>query len=659
MNLSVFILAAGRGERLRPITDHIPKPLLPVLGKPVLESLLEKVSAVAGKTGINLHYKKDEIGDWLSRSSFNKRVRLFPEEPILGTGGALKNAGAFLKDDIFLVHNSDIVSDMELKKLVDCHLSSNNIATLAVHDYAEFNKLAVDGKGFLEGIINHVHAAPSSGKGHGRGGHETSKHVAFTGIAVYQPEFLNFLPGGVSSVVDAWFRAVAAGHRIGTLDFTGCFWSDIGTPVSYARTVIHNLRENGETVYIDPSESLCENIELDGYIVIEKETVVSKNATIKNGIAVRNCIMLPGSEIENGRHYEDCILGPGFKLDLTPTGMLGLSVEAGTVVIGTGGSDRTYYRVKRNGRSAVLMQCADNDPDFLRHIEYTLFFRKHSVPVPELIEAEPERMRAVFEDLGDLSLYSWLSCRRKHEEMEETYKRVLDILILMHGGATEHVSECPLLLERVFDYGHLRWETGYFLDRFVSGVVNILVGNVDLLNEEFHRLAVKVDTFPRTIIHRDFQSQNIMITKGGIPRLLDYQGARMGPPAYDVASILWDPYYRLEDDLRARLLDYFIRKIRVAVKSFEENEFMETLLSCRLQRHMQALGAYGFLSAVKGKKYFRKYIPEGLRLLKEDLDITNGEYPVLAGLVKRIVEGLHAETNKILPGHFSWANVVK
>lgn len=637
MKLSVFILAAGRGERLRPITDHIPKPLLPILGKPVLESVLEKVSSVAGKIGINLRYKKDKIGNWLSRSAFNKRVRLFPEEPVLGTGGALKNAGAFLKDDIFLVYNSDIVCDMELKKLIEYHFSSNNIATLAVHDCPEFNKLAADEKGFLEGILNHAHPALSTGMRRGRGGNETSRHLAFTGIAVYRPDFLNFLPGGVSSVVDAWLRAVAAGHRIGTLNVTGCFWSDIGTPVSYAKTVVHNLRDNGETVYIDPSASWCKNIGLDGYVVIEKGTTVSNNATAKNDISVRNCIILPGSEIESNCHYEHCILGPGFKLNLTAAGMLGSYGEAGSILIGTGGSDRAYYRIKRNDHSAVLMRCADSEPDFLRHMEYTRFFLKHSVPVPELMEAEPESMRAVFEDLGDLSLYSWLRCRREQREIEKIYKRVLDILILIHGGAAEHVSDCPLLRERVFDYDHLRWETGYFLERFVSGIANISVENIDSLDKEFHSLALKVDSFPKTIIHRDFQSQNIMVTRGCIPRLLDYQGARIGPPAYDVASILWDPYYRIEDDLRAHLLSYFIGKIRAVVQSFEENEFRETLLSCRLQRHMQALGAYGFLSEVKGKKYFRKYIPEGLRLLKEDLDITKNGYPILSDLVKRIM----------------------
>jgi hypothetical protein len=157
-----------------------------------------------------------------------------------------------------------------------------------------------------------------------------------------------------------------------------------------------------------------------------------------------------------------------------------------------------------------------------------------------------------------------------------------------------------------------------------------------------------------------------MITKGGIPRVVDYQGARVGPPAYDVVSLLWDPYYRLEDDMREKLLEYYIGKMIESFgidKNHEINplipplaknpsipplakggeggffnkiEFKQTLLPCRLQRHMQALGAYGFLSKIKGKKYFLKHVLEGLRLLKEDVSLAKNEYPELYDLVMNL-----------------------
>ncbi|MEW6408751.1 MAG: nucleotidyltransferase family protein, partial [Nitrospirota bacterium] len=146
--VNVFILSAGLGERLRPITDYIPKPLMPVLGKPVLQMLLEKVSSLpVNKIGINLHHKKNEIEEWIRKSTFIERIEFFHEETILGTGGALKNAEGFLSDSTFLVHNSDVLSDIDLDRVLESHLSSGNIGALAVHDYPEFNNVAIDEKG--------------------------------------------------------------------------------------------------------------------------------------------------------------------------------------------------------------------------------------------------------------------------------------------------------------------------------------------------------------------------------------------------------------------------------------------------------------------------------------------------------------------------------
>lgn len=648
MNLSVFILAAGLGERLRPITDHIPKPLLPILGKPVLQSILEKVSTLqAHQIGINLYHKKESIENWIKQSSFSTKVKLFPEDFVLGAGGALKNAEAFLNTGAFLVHNSDIVSDIDLEKLLEFHLSSDNLVTLAVHDHPEFNNLLVDEKQLLKGICKN-NSMPS----------KSLKLSAFTGIAVYSPEFLRFLPSGFSSVIDAWLKAIESGYNIKTFDVSGCYWSDIGTPVSYAKAVINELRKNGETVYIHPSVDWCKNIELNGYVVIEEESNPPL-LPFNKGISLKNCIILPDTtiglkDLEDtppspplgkggmGGCFENCILGPEFKIDIKESEIFSESLENNKILIGTGGSDRNYYRIKSHEHSAVLMQCSENDTEFQRHIEYTRFFQKFSIPVPKLIEVQHINKRALFEDLGDLSLYNYLKCPREQKDVGEVYKRVIDILILMHTTVAEHVAECPALLNRVFDYEHLRWETNYFIERFVEGIRDIRIKNPSALNDEFHKLALKVDSFPKTVIHRDFQSQNILITKGGIPRVVDYQGARIGPPSYDVVSLLWDPYYRLEDDLREQLLEYYTGKM---IEFYNSNKNLETnpsvpplatLLPCRLQRHMQALGAYGFLSRIKGKKYFLKYVPEGLRLLKEDSYLAKDEYPELYDLVMHL-----------------------
>ena len=616
-NIRCFVPAAGFGERMRPISDYLPKPLLPVLGKPVLEHVLEKLSRLAvHHIGINLHHKKGPIKEWIEKSPYKSNVFFFPEDPILDTGGALKNAEAFLSEsNVFLVHNSDILSDIDLARLLEHHNSSGNMVTLAVHDCSRFNTVAVDGIGGLKGVTGKGYQADLS----------KERIVAYTGIAVYNMEFLKLLPEGKSSVVDAWMKAAASGCRIGTMDVTGAYWADVGTPAAYASAVFDFLRADGETVYFNPESGGCSDAGIDGYNVVEK------GCSIGQGVSLRNCIVLPGSIVVRDS-YENCIIGPDFVLPFVETGTALSSGDGGTL-IGIGGSDRKYLRVKREGKTAVLMQCAEGDLDFMRHIEYTRFFRKFALPVPGLISVEPERAVALFEDLGDMSLYSWLKCPRDSSRVERLYRGTLDILVILHTTITDHVAECPLLSNRVFDYGHLRWETAYFIERFVAGVRGMAVPDLALLEDEFNRLALKVDSFQKTVIHRDFQSQNIMVEHPEMLRLIDYQGARMAPPAYDVASLLWDPYFRLDDSMRNRLVEYYTDCMRAGDIAFDVEKFRATLLPCRLQRHMQALGAYGFLSSVKGKKYFLKHVPRALTMLKEETALVRDDYPALYTLV--------------------------
>jgi len=609
--INIFVLAAGQGERLRPITNHIPKPLMPILGKPILQRVVDRVSALPFKgIGINANYMKEAIVEWVAQSPFKDEITLFEEDTVIGTGGALKNAEGFLSDSAFLVHNSDVLSDIDLNKLLEYHNASENLITLAVHDYPKFNTVVIDENGLL---INISRDRPD----------ERSMVMAFTGIAVYEPRFLKFLPEGESSVVDAWLQAVAAGERIGIFDVTGQYWTDIGTPFAYAKAVFSMLRDDGETVHVHPSVKMCEALDMQGHVVIEG------GCDLRGIVSLSNCILLPGCTAGAFAYskHEDYILGPGFRVLLEEAEMFDFD-EEGKQLIGTGGSDREYFRISNGEGTHVLMQCNGNDPDYQRHLEYTRFLMKQGVPVPQLISDEPENRRAVFEDAGDMSLYSWLKCPRSRKETEKVYRKAIDAVVIMHKIKDKDLSECVLLKERVFDYEYFRWETDYFMERFVKGLWDISIDNISALEKELDMLAAKADSLPKNVIHRDLQSQNIMVMKDEL-RLIDFQGARIGPPAYDIASILWDPYHCLDDALRARLIEYYVERMMAETDAFDEGSFRDSLVTCRLQRHMQALGAYGFLSKVKGKKYFLKYVPEGLKLLKEDIELAGDNYLLL------------------------------
>ena len=642
--ITVFLPAAGLGERLRPVTQHLPKPLLPILGKPIIERTLEKLAAVCdGTIGINLHWKAELLRAWAAASPWRDRIVFFPEDPILGTGGALKNAEALLSRGPFIVHNSDILLDIDFSRLIEAHLSSGNTATLVCHRLPHLSNVVIDEHGQVLDVENPGASKPDPST--------IADKVAYTGIAIYSPDILTFLPAGVSHATVAWIAASKAGHKIRAMDFTGCYWNDVGDPTTYTRGVLDALRENGETIYLSAA-ARCGRIEIDGYVVVES------GSTVHDGSRLTNCIVMPGADV-SGSH-ENAIIGPDYVVALAESDMqpalaaverkrvaLGDPLLQGhwesgartaewadAILIGLGGSERRYFRVRHDGRTAVMMECRMEDPDFERHLVYTDFFARHAVPVPALLATDHGSKRALFEDLGDTQLYAYLKLPHDSGRIEQLYRSVLRSLVTLHVTATQHIDDCLPLKTRVFDYDYFRWETTYFLDRYVRGLCKREIENPSALDEELHRLATRVGAVAKTIIHRDFQCQNIMI-HAGVPRFIDYQGARMAPPAYDVASVLWDPYYRLEDGVRERLLDYYVGAMTTAT-AFDAKSFKQSLIPCRLQRHMQALGAYGFLSAVKGKTYFLKHVPEALRLLKAEVTEVRDEYAELARLILRL-----------------------
>jgi NDP-sugar pyrophosphorylase family protein/aminoglycoside/choline kinase family phosphotransferase len=613
---------------------------MPVLGRPVVEHVIDRLSSLPlGEIGMNLHYKKDRIEEWASKYSSKESLTLFHEEKILGTGGALKNAEEFLRQSTFITHNSDILTDINLEEFLEFHKRSDNLVTLLAHDYPKYNCLVVDPIGLLKNI-----------KKNGSPPEDKDLVLAFTGIAIYEPKFLDYLPEGPSSVVNGWLEAIKKSQWVGVYQSKDSRWSDIGTPETYASAVFEKLRDGGEVLYIDKSSKVAA-LDIQGYGVIERDCDISESITLKNSILLPGSIIGKDSEVyrqlpeptEPGGalQIENSIIGPGFLIKLDEEELKVLHGESGKELIGAGGSERRYYRVRDGGKTSVLMKCGSIDTDFTRHIEYTGFFLSHSIPVPKLIDSDPVALEAHFEDGGDISLYTYLKFHSENKEIGDIYKKVIDALIPLHTKATEDLSSCPLLEKRVFDYEHFRWETEYFLENFVETIGGIQVQNTGLLEKELESLARKADSFPKTIVHRDFQSQNIVVPGGDRILIIDFQGARVGPPAYDLASMLWDPYYRLDDLLREDLIDYYIYQMKSRGGStFDENTFRESLLVCRLQRHMQALGAFGFLSLIKGKKHFLKFAGEGLRLLSEEISLLKAEYPELYRLIMKFDESL-------------------
>jgi len=155
------------------------------------------------------------------------------------------------------------------------------------------------------------------------------------------------------------------------------------------------------------------------------------------------------------------------------------------------------------------------------------------------------------------------------------------------------------------------WEQSYFFENCLGRYFKIEQGKIDTLAalSAFADIASKLAAMPRVLVHRDFQSQNILL-RNGQAYLIDFQGMRPGLAHYDLASLLFDPYVDLNQSERDELLEHYCAGKPSA-------EFLEILRLCAMQRLMQALGAYGFLGLVKDHKHFLQHIPKAVRSLRE------------------------------------------
>jgi aminoglycoside/choline kinase family phosphotransferase len=304
----------------------------------------------------------------------------------------------------------------------------------------------------------------------------------------------------------------------------------------------------------------------------------------------------------------------------------------GTLLAG-GGSDRAYLRLTAGRRTAVLMQSPPGDAVFEEHMRLHRLFERWELRVPRLHAHHLPTRSALYEDVGDLRMYDRLQGLREADAVEELYRGVLDQAARLHQAGLRPPRTLPRSVAMpVFDEPYWRWESSYFLERFVLGVRGADRLGDAALADDLGRLAGAAARLGRRILHRDLQSQNVMLKNGALPVLIDFQGARMGPPGYDLASLLWDPYAPLDERIRERLLDHYRRRMGADLPA----DFDAGLLPCRLQRHMQALGAFGYLSRFKGKPWFERHIPQALRLLKEEAALARRDYPALYSLVRSL-----------------------
>ncbi len=288
-------MAAGFGTRLRPLTDKIPKALVPVVNIPVLERNIKYLGRYGVRDIIvNAHYHSDLIREFAASLSIQGvSLTLSPEKTILGTGGGLANCRAFLEGDTFIVINSDILTNVDLDKAVGSHMESGNSATMVLHDCARFNQIDTTGN-----RVKTIHKTVAPGR------------LAFTGIHVLEPEVFDLLPGeGYADIISACYNPMLeSGRPVNAFIASDHYWYDIGTIESYKNASIDFLR------FENTQFAMGESTQIDSSVVLKNWTIIGNNVTIGKDAVIDSSIIWDDVIIEKGKQVKDSIVISGEKI---------------------------------------------------------------------------------------------------------------------------------------------------------------------------------------------------------------------------------------------------------------------------------------------------------------------------------------------------------
>ena len=298
-------------------------------------------------------------------------------------------------------------------------------------------------------------------------------------------------------------------------------------------------------------------------------------------------------------------------------GRYGFDAQCAISLAGNAGSRRVYFRLQQGLRAFIVLVSPPDDVDFGRFLRLTQFYRLLEFPVPMVYCIDDAAHEVVLEDLGDERLYDGI--RAGSRPLRQAYGKVIDVLVDLQMRCFQRYQECPDIRSRIFDQDDLLWETSYYRAQYLEGRRGLVFSGheTDRLESVFQELARRVDLQPKSIMHRDFQSQNLMMQNDGTVRVIDYQGSRLGSVYYDLASLLLDPYIMLPDEDIWELTRYYQAK---SLNSLGFDAMSREFLMAGAQRVMQALGAYCFLSRVKGLTPFAAYVEPGERRLAWILD---------------------------------------
>jgi aminoglycoside/choline kinase family phosphotransferase len=557
-------------------------------------------------------------------------IRISQENELLDHGGGLRKGLRLLPEaDHLLVHNVDEILDFDLQRLVDQHLASGAAATL----------LMAPGRGPLTVDLYPDGRVADFRRPRGEG------QFTFAGIHIIRRDIFDFVPeDGASSIIVAYEKAMAAGLSVqGLAVGSHCYWSDLGTPERYIRAhgdiadcALANhprLREAqaeqarrraeweqrgvrctgglglGDGLSI-PSGTHLHNVVLWDYTKLPRPVLYA------DGIFVGDDVP-PPRPVDDARR-PDPRLYVSLDLDPADTAFMPLQKQ---------GSGRRYCRLRHGERS--LVWCAYS-PDRQENAGFSAiadFLRRLGIQVPRVLLHLPDACELVSEDLGQYDLQRSQSADRLGL-LRQVAAQAARIHVL--GDKAVRLEELPL--QRGFTKGLYDWERDYFrenlLDRFLASP-----GLWALAAQEYCQLRRLLLEQPLVPIHRDLQSANVMVVDGNV-YLIDFQGMRLGAAAYDMASLLYDPYQCHPKETRDEVWRHYCDQVRALGGTPPPDRMLAV---GAVQRLFQALGAYGKLWLKDGLEWYRAFIVPGSRMLVQAAEDA-GDLPGVLALAKRCLD---------------------
>ncbi len=282
------------------------------------------------------------------------------------------------------------------------------------------------------------------------------------------------------------------------------------------------------------------------------------------------------------------------------------------------GSLRVFHRlVGPNNITVIVVQPPADDFDGLLEAKSTWEIGRHlysqGIPVPEFYGFDEKSGQLFMEDLSDTRLYDFL-LKASDEVVLSIYEKVIKELVIMQVQGVAGLSDDCCMDLPVYDISlMLEKESGYFLEALCADLLKTN-WSCRQVGTELRLLAERAAEAPwEFFLHRDFQSRNIMIKEDKI-RIIDFQGGMYGPLGYDLASLLIDPYVLLPRELQKELLNFYLQELQKHI-IYDADQFRYEFIMLSLQRNLQILGAFAFLSSRRNKPFFGQFIKPALHTL--------------------------------------------